>query len=44
MFEEDVVEEIQSLRMVARKGKKELPQHIIDKMRKKHNQDSSDSE
>ncbi|HIC32990.1 MULTISPECIES: hypothetical protein [Flavobacteriaceae] len=44
MFEEDVVEEIETLRMVARKGKKELPQHIIDKMRKKHNQDSSDSE
>lgn len=44
MFEEDLEEEIESLRMVARKGKKVLPQHVIDKMRKKHNQDSSDSE
>ncbi|MAU14465.1 hypothetical protein QSE00_04665 [Arenibacter sp. M-2] len=44
MFENDVDDEIESLRMVARKGNKDLPQHIIDKMRKKHNQDSSDSE
>lgn len=44
MFEEDVIEEVESLRMVARKGKEDLPQHIIDKMRRKHNQDSSDSE
>lgn len=44
MFEEDVVGEVGNLRMVARKGKKDLPQHIIDKMRKKHNQDSNDSE
>lgn len=44
MFEEDLEGEIESLRMVARKGKKDLPQHIIDKMRKKHNKDSSDSE
>ncbi len=44
MFEEDVAEEIETLKMVARKGKENLPQHIIDKMRKKHNQDSSDSE
>lgn len=42
MFEEDVDEEVESLRMVARKGNKDLPQHIIDKMRKKHNQDHSD--
>jgi len=44
MFENDVDEEISSLRMVARKGNKDLSQHIIDKMRRKHNQDSSDSE
>lgn len=44
MFEEDVVEEIETLKMVARKGKEGLPEHIIDKMRRKHNQDSSDSE
>ncbi len=44
MFEHDITEEIESLRMVARKGKKDLPQHIIDKMRGKHNQDSSDEE
>lgn len=43
MFENDVHDEIESLRMVARKGNKDLPQHIIDKMRRKH-QDSSDSE
>lgn len=44
MFEVDVDDEIESLRMVARKGNKDIPQHIIDKMRRKHNQDSSDSE
>lgn len=44
MFENDVTEEIESLRMVARKGKKDLPQHIIDKMRRKHNQGTSDEE
>ena len=41
MLVEDI--DIESLRMVARKGKEKLPRHIIDKMRKKHNQDSSDS-
>jgi hypothetical protein len=44
MFENDVDEEIESLRMVARKGNQNLPQHIIDKMRTKHKSDSSDSE
>lgn len=44
MFEEDVDGEVETLRMVARKGKEGLPKHIIDKMRRKHNQDSSDSE
>ena len=44
MFEENLEEEIESLRMVARKGKKDLSSQIIDKMRKKHNQNSSDSE
>lgn len=44
IFENDLEEEIESLRMVARKGKKDLPQDIIDKMRRKHNHDSSDSE
>lgn len=44
MFENDTTEEIESLRMVARKGNKDLPQHIIDKMRRKHNQGSSDEE
>lgn len=29
-------EEAESLRMVARKGAKKIPQHIIDKMLKKH--------
>ncbi len=44
MFENDVEEEIETLRMVARKGSKDLPQHIIDKMQRKHNQNSSDTE
>ena len=44
MFENDFEIEINELRMVARKGHDNLPQQIIDKMRRKHNQDSSDSE
>lgn len=44
MFENDVDEEIENLRMVARKGSIDLPQNIIDKMRRKHNQNSSDTE
>ena len=43
MFEDGVDEEIESLRMVARKGNRDLPQDIIEKMRRKHNQGSSDS-
>tara|TARA_R110002050_G_scaffold171077_6_gene303016 strand:- start:1338 stop:1676 length:339 start_codon:yes stop_codon:yes gene_type:complete len=42
MFESDVDKEIEGLRMVARKGNQNLPQHIIEKMRKKHNQDPID--
>lgn len=42
MFESDIDENIESLRMVARKGNKDLPQHIIDKMIRKHNKDSND--
>ena len=42
MFQSDVDKEINSLRMVARKGSEDLPQHIIEKMRIKHNQDPSD--
>ena len=42
MFEEDHDVDIESLRMVARKGKEKLPQHIIEKMRRKHNRDSGD--
>lgn len=42
MFSEDVDGEIEGLKMVARKGSKNLPQYIIDKMRKKHKQDPSD--
>ncbi|MGB3345435.1 MAG: hypothetical protein WBA61_16110 [Aequorivita sp.] len=44
MFMEDIDVDIESLRMVARKGNKDLPQNIIDKMLKKHNKDSNDSE
>ncbi|WP_237274495.1 hypothetical protein [Tenacibaculum ovolyticum] len=42
MFSSDVDEEIDSLRMVARKGSEDLPQHIIEKMLRKHNQDPGD--
>lgn len=42
MFSSDVEKEIDSLRMVARKGNKDLPQHIIEKMLRKHNQNPSD--
>lgn len=42
MFSNDIEKEINSLRMVARKGKEDLPQHIIEKMRRKHNQNPSD--
>lgn len=38
MIENDINDEIENLRMVARKGDRNLPQHVIDKMRKKHNQ------
>ncbi|MDV3550499.1 hypothetical protein CMU66_18400 [Elizabethkingia anophelis] len=35
--------EIENLKMVARKGQNNLPQHIIDKMKKKHrNSDDTD--
>lgn len=37
----DVSNDIQNIKMVARKGKNDLPQHIIDKMKKKH-RDSDD--
>lgn len=40
--EEDTTE-ITKLRMVARKGE-ELPQHIIDKMKKKHGSKDNDTE
>lgn len=42
MFDDEVDQEIEGLRMVARKGAKKLPQHIIEKMRRKHNRDSGD--
>jgi hypothetical protein len=42
MFDDEVDQEIEGLRMVARKGTKKLPQHIIEKMRRKHNQGSGD--
>jgi hypothetical protein len=32
----DVKKEIEDIKMVARKGQNNLPQHIIDKMRKNH--------
>ncbi|WP_309613986.1 hypothetical protein [Flavobacterium sp.] len=38
----DVSNEIQNLKMVARKGQDNLPKHIIDKMRGKH-RDSDDT-
>ncbi|GHS99122.1 hypothetical protein FACS189421_08980 [Bacteroidia bacterium] len=38
--EENIENEIQELRMAARKGSQNLPQHIIDKMRKHHTDDN----
>lgn len=32
----DIKKEIEDIKMVARKGQNNLPQHIIDKMRKNH--------
>ncbi|MEK6511846.1 hypothetical protein [Myroides odoratimimus] len=32
----EIKKDIQDLKMVARKGQNEIPQHIIDKMKKKH--------
>jgi hypothetical protein len=42
-IDSDINNEIESLRMVARKGQDNLPKHIIDKMRNKH-RDSDDTE
>lgn len=39
---EKIEEEIQTLKMVARKGQKELPQHIVDKMKKNHQKGKND--
>ena len=41
-FKED--SEFSKLSMVARKGEEELPQHIIDKMMKKHDSKNDDQE
>jgi hypothetical protein len=38
--DENFENEIEPLRMAARKGNQNLPQHIIDKMRKHHTDDS----
>ena len=40
--DENIVNEIQELRMAARKGNQNIPQHIIDKMRKHHTEDDSE--
>jgi hypothetical protein len=40
--DENIENEIQELRMAARKGNQNIPQHIIDKMRKHHTDDSSE--
>jgi len=40
---EELNNEIEELRMVARKGK-ELPKHILDKMTKKHRKNNDDKE
>lgn len=42
-IDSDINNEIESLKMVARKGQSNLPKHIIDKMRNKH-RDSNDTE
>jgi hypothetical protein len=36
--------EIEQLKMVARKGQNNLPQHIIDKMKGKHGKNNNDKE
>ena len=44
-FSEDIEKEnadFEELRMVARKGQSRIPQHIIDKMRKNHNNKPKD--
>lgn len=41
-LDSNINNEIENLKMVARKGKKGLPQNIIDKMKKKH-RDSDDT-
>jgi hypothetical protein len=40
--DEGIEYEIQELRMAARKGNQNIPQHIIDKMRKHHTDDSGE--
>ncbi|WP_299606249.1 hypothetical protein [uncultured Aquimarina sp.] len=43
--EEEIEEEnFETLRMAARKGQGEVPQHIIDKMLRKHNNKSSNDQ
>jgi hypothetical protein len=39
--DENIENEIQELRMAARKGSQDIPQHIIDKMRKHHTDNDS---
>lgn len=40
--DENIENEIQELRMVARKGSQDMPQYIIDKMRKHHTDNDSE--
>jgi len=40
--DENVENEIQKLGMAARKGNQNIPQHIIDKMKKHHTDDNSE--
>jgi hypothetical protein len=39
-----IEDDIEKLKMVARKGQNNLPQHIIDKMKGKHGKDKNDTE
>lgn len=41
---DDLNNEINELKMVARKGEQNIPKHIIDKMKNKHNNSRDDSE
>ena len=42
LYNPDFKDDVSDLKMVARKGQKNLPKHIIDKMKKKHNKPNNE--